>query len=126
MFNFKYGPVKALRHVITPNLSFNYRPDFGSDKMGYWQQYTDTTGYVHRYSIFEQSLYGGPADGRSGRLQLSIGNNLEMKVLNKQKTKKEQAEEEENENGDGEDKDREKDREKEPSVHPFQRKKETD
>lgn len=97
MFNFKYGPVKALRHVITPNLSFNYRPDFGSDKMGYWQQYTDTTGYVHRYSIFEQSLYGGPADGRSGRLQLSIGNNLEMKVLNKQKTKKDQAEEEENE-----------------------------
>ncbi len=41
-------------------------------------------------------------------------------------------EEEENEDGDGEDKDkdkekdREKDREKEPSVHPFQRKKETD
>ena len=80
MFNFKYGPVKALRHVISPSLTFNFNPDFGSDKFGYWKQYTDTTGYVHRYSIFEQSLYGGPSDGRSGRLALSISNSLEMKV----------------------------------------------
>ena len=80
MFNFKYGPVRALRHVVSPNLSFNYNPDFGSAKYGYWQQYTDTTGYVHRYSVFEQSLYGGPTDGRSGRLQFSVGNSLEMKV----------------------------------------------
>lgn len=80
MFNFKYGPIRALRHVINPSISFSYHPDFGSDRMGYWKQYVDTTGYVHRYSIFEQSLYGGPSDGRSGRLQFSVGNSLEMKV----------------------------------------------
>ncbi len=80
MFNFKYGPLKALRHVVNPSLSFNYRPDFGSDQFGYWKSYTDTTGYVHRYSIFEQSLYGGPADGRSGQIGFSIGNNLEAKI----------------------------------------------
>lgn len=80
MFNFKYGPVRALRHVINPSISFSYHPDFGSERLGYWKQYTDTTGYVHRYSIFEQSLYGGPSDGRSGRLQFSVGNSLEMKV----------------------------------------------
>lgn len=80
MFQFKHGPLRALRHVINPSISFSYNPDFGSEKLGYWQQYTDTTGYVHRYSIFEQSLYGGPSDGRSGRLQASIGNSLEMKV----------------------------------------------
>lgn len=82
MFQFKFGPLKALRHVINPSLSFNYRPDFGSEKLGYWKQYTDTTGYVHRYSIFQNSLYGGPADGRSGQVRLSIGNNLEIKVQN--------------------------------------------
>lgn len=80
MFNFKYGPLKALRHVINPSVGFNFRPDFGAEKLGYWKQYTDTTGYVHRYSIFEQSLYGGPADGRSGQVNFSIGNNLEVKV----------------------------------------------
>ncbi|MBP5536070.1 MAG: LPS-assembly protein LptD [Bacteroidales bacterium] len=80
MFNFKYGPVKAFRHVINPSLSFRYQPDFGSAALGYWKQYTDTTGYVHRYSIFEQSLYGGPSDGRSGQIAFSVGNNVEIKV----------------------------------------------
>ncbi|MBR1548545.1 MAG: LPS-assembly protein LptD [Prevotella sp.] len=82
MFQFKYGPLKALRHVINPSLNFTYRPDFGRERLGYWKQYTDTTGYVHRYSIFQNSLYGGPADGRSGNLRLNIGNNLEIKVQN--------------------------------------------
>ncbi len=86
MFNFKYGPVKALRHVINPSVSFSYHPDFGNPALGWWQSYTDNTGYVHRYSIFEQSLYGGPADGRSGRINFSIGNNLEMKVANPKDT----------------------------------------
>lgn len=80
MFNFRFGPLKAIRHVMNPSISFNYRPDFGSEKYDYWRSYTDTTGYVHRYSIFEQSLYGGPADGRSGRIGFSLGNNLEAKV----------------------------------------------
>ena len=92
MFNFKHGPVRALRHVISPSLSFNYNPDFGSERLGYWRQYTDTTGYVHRYSIFEQSLYGGPTDGQSGRLQLSFGNSLEMKVRQKAKEDGQEAE----------------------------------
>ena len=82
MFQFKHGPLKALRHVINPSLSFNYRPDFGSAHLGYWKEYTDNTGYVHRYSVFEQSLYGGPPDGRSGQLRASLGNNLEIKVQN--------------------------------------------
>ena len=80
MFNFKYGPIKALRHVFNPSISFNFRPDFGNPNLGWWRSYTDNTGYVHRYSIFEQSLYGGPSDGRSGRISLNLGNNLEMKV----------------------------------------------
>ena len=82
MFQFKAGPLKALRHVINPSVSFSYHPDFGNERYGWWQQYTDTTGYVHRYSIFQQSLYGGPPDGKSGSLRLSLGNNLEIKVQN--------------------------------------------
>ena len=82
MFQFKFGPLKALRHVLNPSVSFTYRPDFGSERFGYWRQYTDTTGYVHRYSIFQNSLYGGPADGRSGSLRFALGNNLEIKVQN--------------------------------------------
>ena len=86
MFNFKYGPLKAIRHVINPSVSFNYHPDFGHSSLGWWQSYTDKTGYVHRYSIFEQSLYGGPPDGQSGRISFSIGNNLEIKVADRKDT----------------------------------------
>ena len=82
MFQFKVGPLKALRHVINPSIGFSYHPDFGDERYGWWQQYTDTTGYVHRYSIFQQSLYGGPPDGKSGSLRLGLGNNLEIKVQN--------------------------------------------
>ncbi len=82
MFQFKGGPLKAIRHVINPSVAFSFHPDFGSESLGWWKQYTDTTGYVHRYSIFEQSLYGGPPDGRSGALRFSIGNNLEIKWKN--------------------------------------------
>ena len=86
MFNFKFGPLKAIRHVVNPSVSFNYRPDFGDERLGWWKSYTDNTGYVHRYSIFEQSLYGGPSDGQSGRINFGVGNNLEIKVANKKDT----------------------------------------
>lgn len=82
MFQFKRGPLKALRHVLNPSVAFSYHPDFGAASLGWWKQYTDTTGYVHRYSIFQNSLYGGPPDGRSGALNLSLGNNLELKWQN--------------------------------------------
>ena len=86
MFNFKKGFVKAIRHVIKPSLSFNYRPDFGNPDFGFWQSYTDTLGMEHKYSIFEQSLYGGPSYGKTGNVGFSISNNLEMKVASEKDT----------------------------------------
>ena len=86
MFNFKKGYVKAIRHVINPSLTFNFRPDFGNPKYGFWQTYTDTMGMEYRYSIFEQSLYGGPSYGKTGNIGFSISNNLEMKVTSKKDT----------------------------------------
>lgn len=82
MFQFRKGPLKALRHVINPSVSFSYHPDFGRESYGWWRQYTDTNGYVHRYSIFQNSLYGGPPDGESGSIRFAVGNNLEVKVQN--------------------------------------------
>lgn len=82
MFQFRKGPLKALRHVINPSVSFSYHPDFGRESYGWWRQYTDTNGYVHRYSIFQNSLFGGPPDGESGSIRFAVGNNLEVKVQN--------------------------------------------
>ena len=86
VFNFKKGYITAFRHVINPTLSFNFRPDFSLPEFGYWRTYTDSTGTEHRYSIFEQNVYGGPAYGRMGNLAMSISNNLEMKVKSSKDT----------------------------------------
>ncbi|MBK8345292.1 MAG: hypothetical protein IPL12_19640 [Bacteroidetes bacterium] len=53
---------------MTPSLSFNYSPDFGAPKWGYYGDYyaLPTSTEPTPYSIFEQSIYGGPAR-RSGK-----------------------------------------------------------
>lgn len=87
MYNFKGKKIIAIRHVVRPNLSFSYNPDFGSNTFGYYKEVQlDTLGNMHRYSIFENGIYGSPSDGKSGTVGLSIGNNLEMKIKTKRDT----------------------------------------
>lgn len=87
MLLFKKGPLKAIRHVITPSTSFAYRPDFGAPEWGYYQYVkSDILGTITPYSIFETGIYGGPSMGRSGTLSFNIDNNLEMKVKSKRDT----------------------------------------
>ncbi|RRN76640.1 LPS-assembly protein LptD, partial [Pseudoxanthomonas sp. SGD-10] len=81
MVNFKKGKVMAVRHVLTPNVGFSYRPDFSQEKYGYYQEYvSDQAGTISRYSIFEGSMYGGPGAGRSAAINFGLENNIEMKV----------------------------------------------
>ncbi|MDR2843093.1 MAG: LPS-assembly protein LptD, partial [Candidatus Symbiothrix sp.] len=72
-----------IRHVLTPSVSFTGAPDFGDPKYGY---YTDLL-YLHNgevesvnYSPYSSNLYGVPGKGRSGSLNFSLDNNLEMKL----------------------------------------------
>jgi len=86
----KKGPLRAIRHVFTPSLSFRYSPDFGTDFWGYYDFYEDANGDSAKYSIYHvgkfTSLYGYPDDGASGRINISLGNNLEIKVRAKNDT----------------------------------------
>jgi len=74
----------AIRHVITPQISFSYAPDFGSARYGYYATYqkTDAQGNVSlvEYSPYANSLYGIPSKGRRGSITWDISNNIEMKV----------------------------------------------
>lgn len=86
MVQFKKGPVRAIRHVITPSVGFSYIPDFGNAKWGYTGQYTDGDGLVHTYSRFETGLYGAPPMQKSGSVNFAISNNLQIKVPSKKDT----------------------------------------
>ena len=76
--------IQAIRHVITPQVSYNYAPDFSSSRYGYYETYqkTDAQGNVtlEQYSPFSGSLFGVPGKGRTGSIAMSLSNNIEMKV----------------------------------------------
>ena len=76
--------IQAVRHVLTPSVTFSYAPDFSSRRYGYYDSYlkTDANGNVSyvEYSPYQSSLYGAPGRGRTGNIAFVLGNNLEMKV----------------------------------------------
>ncbi len=76
--------VKMIRHVMTPTVSFSATPDFSDPFWGVYDTYDrpGANGTVNRqkYSMFPNSLYGVPGQGKSGTITYSLANNLEMKV----------------------------------------------
>ena len=76
--------IQAIRHVLTPTISFSYAPDFGASRYGYYDTYvkTDRDGNVSTvtYSPYQGALYGVPGQGQTGSISMDIGNNIEMKV----------------------------------------------
>ena len=83
-FNFgKRGKLQAIRHVISPSMSFSYSPEKGTFANGYRTlYYTDVSGNdkEYQYNIYSGQIYGAPGKGQSATASLSIGNNLEAKV----------------------------------------------
>ena len=73
--------IQAIRHVITPSLTFSYAPDNGSRYYETYQR-TNPDGSVElvEYSPFANSLFGVPSRGKTGSLTLDVSNNIEMKV----------------------------------------------
>ena len=88
--------IDRIRHVLTPSLGLSYRPDFGESRWGYYSDYTrqvvdpaSITGYRPenvQYSHYDGSLYGTPGKGKSGNLNFSLANSVEMKVRNDKDT----------------------------------------
>lgn len=87
MYQFRGGPVNAIRHVLTPAVTFSYTPDFGAPMWGYYKEIeNDTSATPGKYSIFQGSLYGGPPANQAGLVTFSLSNNLEMKIRNRKDT----------------------------------------
>jgi len=83
-FNFgKYRKIQAIRHVISPSLSFSASPEKGTYANGYRTlHYTDASGTEkeYQYNVYSGQLFSAPSKGKSATASFSIGNNLEAKV----------------------------------------------
>ncbi|MBQ8608398.1 MAG: LPS-assembly protein LptD, partial [Bacteroidaceae bacterium] len=76
--------IEAVRHVFTPSVSFSMAPDFGAKRYGYWDSYsyTDANGnwVTQEYSPYQGAVFGVPGKGKTGSVNFSVSNNVEMKV----------------------------------------------
>ena len=76
--------IKAIRHMVTPGLSFNFTPDFSKPMWGFYDTYvrTDANGNVSTvtYSPFAGGVYGTAPSVMSGSVQFDLSNNVEMKL----------------------------------------------
>ncbi len=77
----KIGKLRALRHVATPQASFTWRPDFSTDKYGWYKEVPiNSIGGTSTYSIFENGIFGSPGLGKTGLLGFSLANTIEGKI----------------------------------------------
>lgn len=83
-YQFKNSRVVAIRHVIRPTFSLNYKPDLS--KQHFYETQIDSAGHTYRFSEFEGTLFGGYPEGRFGGVSFGIDNNLEMKWRSKKDT----------------------------------------
>ena len=84
---FKKGKIKAIRHVISPEISMSFSPDFTKSKFGYYENVQiNREGDTKLLSKYENFLFGSPRIGSSASMNFYIGNNLEMKVVDKNDT----------------------------------------
>jgi lipopolysaccharide assembly outer membrane protein LptD (OstA) len=81
MFNINSLGIEAMRHTVTPNISYSYRPDFSDPKWGYYGEYTTLDGREVKYNKYEREVYGGATSGEQQNINFSLGNNFELKTI---------------------------------------------
>ena len=81
--------VEAIRHMVTPSISFGVQPDLGTAANGYTQlSYVDINGIQHvvNYNKYEGQIYSPPGRGKSASMGFSLGNNVEAKLRDRNDT----------------------------------------
>lgn len=86
---FKKGKLMGIRHVLTPNVSLNYVPDFAADPYNFgYRTILDSKGKPQFVSPYEGSIVGAPSQlgNYSSVIAFGIGNNLQVKMRNEKDT----------------------------------------
>jgi len=79
-----FGPIKAIRHVLSPSIGYSWTPDFskpvfGKD-LGYFQTKTDTNNNVIYHDRFYGSLGGNTPRSERKTMTFSINNIFQAKI----------------------------------------------
>ncbi len=75
--------IQSIRHTIRPSISYSNRPSFEQ----YYDTYiVDAEGNTAQYTRYKNSLFGLPSRSLANNMSISIGNNFEAKVKDKDTT----------------------------------------
>ena len=87
VFNFKEDKkIQSIRHVVNANVNYSNSPSFDR----YYDEYIiDADGNTRDYTRFEGGLYGRPGNTKSSSIGITVRNNLEAKVKDRDSTKTE-------------------------------------
>lgn len=80
IFGSPFSGIEAFRHIVTPSLTYSYRPDFSEAGWGYYGSYNTSDGEEIRYNKYEREVFGGVSSQQLSSLSFSLGNVFEMKT----------------------------------------------
>ncbi|MGA1546969.1 MAG: putative LPS assembly protein LptD, partial [Flavobacteriaceae bacterium] len=85
-FNFgEDKKIQSIRHTLRPSISYSNRPSFEQ----YYDTYIiDAEGNTAEYTRYQNSLFGVPTRNLANNMSISLGNNFEAKVRDKDSTAK--------------------------------------
>jgi hypothetical protein len=80
--NFKKGNIIAIRHVMTPTISFNFNPDFSDPSYGYYKTIVSNAAvpypiHTSTYSILPDNF---PSPGKQAGISFNLDNTIQMKL----------------------------------------------
>jgi len=81
MFNINSLGISAIRHTVTPNITYSYQPDFSAPQWGYYGEYFKLNGTPVKYDKYQDEVFGGAPRGERQNINFSLGNNFEMKTI---------------------------------------------
>ena len=84
MYMFKKGGLNAIRHVVTPTLNFTYRPNLAGRIVD--KYLNPFTGEEVEYTYYDNAIFGTVNRNTQALVQLSFGNNVEIKVRSRRDT----------------------------------------
>ncbi len=88
IYTFKKGNLKAIKHLFTPSVTYNYRPNFSDPIWNYYNSYYDENiGKVVDYNQYTKGgVYESPGNRELNSLTIALDNRFDMKVHNKKDT----------------------------------------
>jgi hypothetical protein len=88
LFEIPLLPVRVIRHKMDPNISFSFSPDFTESYFGYVQTFKDTLGREIKRDRFTGNPYGGTSSAESRRMNISVNNLFQGKIIRDGEEKK--------------------------------------